>query len=206
MVLIMQNLGKSEAYKQNHLLFKFALHVQDIYPSGQEADLEEFICDRESYEDYLYSEMQSLGLESDYNLFCEFSLGVKDLRSKVKILSDIIQHSGNHKQTVFPKPLRALEALFRAYFENVDGKYLDVYAASPGKSASPIDAIFDHLSESAREQFDLPIDELKQKVTRWAQETREQRNNQRSAPTTSALSNRILSDAGLSSMLLEQAI
>lgn len=144
MLYISGNFGRQEAVKQNLGVMKRSLHSQDLSFAGEEADNEEF-CLPEDIDDQLE---RRLG-PGIYKLFKEDGLMMNGLLTKVLSMSDIYetirkQHHMDDVKVLFPDPDKIIEHIFRAYFAELDDKWLDIWT----------DGTVDELPLAAREAAD----------------------------------------------------
>ena len=132
MNMIFSELGRSEAVKQNHGLFKQTIHIQDFTLFGEESDNEEFF-NKEEYLSYL--NIDGWGGRESFSLFTEQGIGVQGIENKMVALGRILTRlEPTDLKILFPSPSQTLEVLFQSYFSNLEEPYLKVWAEKLPKS------------------------------------------------------------------------
>lgn len=130
MLVVMLNMGKAEAYKQNNGLYHETLHDQDVDFTGVTYDVEELIGTQ-------YPE--------GYGENKELYLG--GISQRVKILLKML--NAKDAKSLFPSPLETLKVLFKGYFENLNEEYLDLLR----DNQSALVDIFQPLSDQYNERW-----------------------------------------------------
>lgn len=187
-LLIAKHLGTGEAYKQNNSLFKMVLHAQDINWGGQECDLEEMLWGDE-YGENLYADISVAKQDRDFMLYSREGLGVRDIRRKLKIIAELMEHSGKYQSVLFPHPQKVLEIFFKAYFSNLKDSYLSLFVLndlSQGKYV-PTEVIVDLLDKKVFSYLG-DKEQIKTLVSKLAFEELEKKNSNKQADLLSVLS------------------
>jgi len=127
MLMMMRNLGASEADKQNAQRFKATINEQDFTFAGEEADVGELI----PYMDYQLLLEQRRARRSSTTLVSKYRLDVVGLFAKTMTLADMLDIAEREGQinTLFPKRLETLQALWESYFARLEDRYLSLWVS-----------------------------------------------------------------------------
>ncbi|MDD4953495.1 MAG: pseudouridine synthase [Candidatus Omnitrophica bacterium] len=138
MLMIAQEMGRSEAAKQNVERLKFSIHWQDITFAGEEADNEEFCSAEELRQRLIFiikNKQYDLALDLMISILDHSGLNMQGIAFKLSILIDMVDYlrcretdnADNSREVFFPEPLENLRALFQTYFATLDDQWLMVW-------------------------------------------------------------------------------
>jgi hypothetical protein len=178
---IMEELGRTEAIKQNTGWFKKTVHFQDFTFAGEEADNEEFLP-YEKYVGYILSKPHE---DENIDLLRQHGISVAGIYQKLQTLVLLLIYSRDKEQLrrLFPHPSVTLQAFFQGYFRNLDDKYLkafvnDAYVSQQLRKDFGFDWFYSKPAIN-RSQHDQQLQEIWDMILQWAKDEAEERLNRK---------------------------
>lgn len=126
--MVMAELGRAEALKQNNKFTKYQIHDQDFTLAGEETDNEELLTIQQYSNLHYKGQLSGKYNDQDMDLLRIHNLITSGICAKVDALSSLFNGLNSEQISVLmPEPIKALEALFKGYFGEVNTEYLELW-------------------------------------------------------------------------------